>query len=209
MPATYQTRQKRPLKPKIWSSAIIPEGRKDYIARVVWGVYKKTGRRPRKGDFNSKDYISIFNYFGSLKEILEILGLGYLKIERPWRKKPIEERKKRQKEYAIKWCANNKDKISMYRKIHIVREKARDLEGYLKKTREKARLRYPLRKSKQCPTCSKIILKDSPRCKSCTMRIRMEPKRIPYYKKCNDCDNKCFRHSIRCRKCAAIERFKQ
>ena len=148
---------------------------KGQILSEIRRRYELNPRRLRKTDFSKKEYSKIFWLFGSFKLAFKEAGIPEYPDTREWLKKPKEEVEQRKRNYQRKWILNNLEKNRAYgRKYywkHIERNRARGRKRYHEKTKFEA-------PKKPCPTCGKSIRAESPRCRSCTMRIRSNRLRV-------------------------------
>ena len=176
---------KNPRKPKVWTSAHVPLGEDIRIKNLVIEKWQTLGRRPVKRDFTIHDYRKIFSYFKKFSLLIKELDREWVHI-RFWREKSEEHKKLVSKKNIDNWNKEHKEyKRELSRKAmrkFLATERGRKLSR-----KWAVKSYYKNRKSKKCPDCNgKIILKESPRCRSCTMIIRGKVSR-EMVKSCNQC----------------------
>lgn len=105
-----------PISREATSNALTKKSQKTkkHFLSLFRGILETKHRRPRKEDFTDYQYKTLFRTWGSLKNCLKELGLS-LPLERPHKRKPIEEIKKNRLEYQREWVKANQDKIQQYK----------------------------------------------------------------------------------------------
>lgn len=185
----YQLRKIRPFKVEYNAGSLkalkenvkkakMPQMRKTRtkLLELIKTKHNLLQRRLRKQDFTVKEYGHIFALFHSIKLACSLAKLPKYPDKREWQKKSEEHKKAVMKKNTIKWAKLHPEKIKEYSKKQYKKTISSE-EGKKRLKRNATKSYYKnVYKAKQCPTCDNKILAYSPRCKSCTMKIRMNKK---------------------------------